>query len=223
MSRTRVRAPAFAARTRLVGPQGETKLAVSVRTELPTTLQSVTTSDPDRARFTALFEDLSPRVYGYARRRCDPIEAQDVVSDVFLVAWRRWSDVPPDALPWLLTVARNTIANRQRGERRARITTEVLTTLNRIARHATAADSEVIGREQVLAALAELTDLEREAVLLVAWDGLTNSQACRVAGCSQRAFEVRLSRARARLSRALPSAGPTASRNPTCASNWRRS
>ncbi len=55
----------------------------------------------------------------------------------------------------------------------------------------------------MIAALADLTDLEREALLMVAWDGLTNTQAAQVAKCSVRAFEVRLSRARARLSRTM--------------------
>ena len=53
----------------------------------------------------------------------------------------------------------------------------------------------------MLAALGELTELEREALLLIAWDGLSNGAAAAVAGCSVRAFEVRLSRARARLTR----------------------
>ena len=57
----------------------------------------------------------------------------------------------------------------------------------------------------MLTALAELSELEREAVLLVAWDGLANRDAAAVAGCSLRAFEVRLSRARARLDRATNS------------------
>lgn len=38
---------------------------------------------------------------------------------------------------------------------------------------------------------------------MVAWDGLSRAAAAQVAGCSQRAFEVRLSRARARLTRAV--------------------
>jgi RNA polymerase sigma-70 factor (ECF subfamily) len=45
-------------------------------------------------------------------------------------------------------------------------------------------------------------------VLLVAWDGLRNAGAAQVAGCSTRAFEVRLSRARARIGRALADPAP---------------
>jgi RNA polymerase sigma-70 factor (ECF subfamily) len=64
----------------------------------------------------------------------------------------------------------------------------------------------------MLTALAELTALERESLLLVAWDGLTTRDAARVAGCSVRAFEVRLSRARARLARAITATSPASLR-----------
>jgi len=59
--------------------------------------------------------------------------------------------------------------------------------------------------------LAELTDVEREAVLLVAWDGLVPADAARVAGCSRNAFDARLHRARRRLERSCapsPQPGP---------------
>lgn len=149
-----------------------------------------------------MFTDLSPRVFAYVRRQCATALAQDVVSETFLVAWRRRADVPSDPLPWLLVVARNLIANKRRGEVRRDQLTEVVTRLAQVAGPGAGADHEVIERDAMLTALAELTELEREAVLLVAWDGLTNRGAAQVAGCSVRAFEVRLSRARARLARA---------------------
>ncbi|MGI8679168.1 MAG: RNA polymerase sigma factor [Jatrophihabitans sp.] len=74
----------------------------------------------DHDRFSATFDEMSPRVFAYARRQCGSVDAQDVVADTFLVAWRRWSDVPDHPLAWLLVVARNTIANQRRRERRLR-------------------------------------------------------------------------------------------------------
>jgi RNA polymerase sigma factor (sigma-70 family) len=148
-----------------------------------------------------MFHELSPRVFAYARRQCDPVTAQDVVSETFLTAWRRRGDVPEPALPWLLVVARNMIANRRRGEQRRDRLAETVATLTHVA--GPGVDHAVVEREVMLTALAELSDLEREALLLIAWDGLTNRDAARVAGCSLRAFEVRLSRARARLDRAI--------------------
>jgi len=153
--------------------------------------------------FAAMFGELSPRVYAYARRQCDPATAQDVVADTFLVAWRRWADVPDPPLPWLLVIARNTLANRVRSAARQHRLAGAVADLAAVA--APGPEHDAIERENVLTALGTLSGLEREAVLLVAWDGLDNRQAAAVAGCSVRAFEVRLSRARARLTRALDS------------------
>jgi RNA polymerase sigma factor (sigma-70 family) len=153
--------------------------------------------------FEATFEQLSPRVYAYARRQCDPVAAQDVVADTFLVAWRRWAEVPSDPLPWLLVVARNTIANRRRHDARQNRLVDAVGRLELLAGGGAAADQGVLERAAFLDALRQLTEAEREALLLVAWDGLANADAARVAGCSRRAFEVRLSRARARLTRAM--------------------
>lgn len=151
------------------------------------------------AAFTAMFDELSPRVYAYVRRQCDAATAQDVVSETFLVAWRRHADVPVSPLPWLFVVARNMISNSRRGELRQDRLARTVAHLDHVA---AAPEDAVIERDLMMSALAELTDLEREALLLIAWDGLTNRDAARVAGCSARAFEVRLSRARARLSQA---------------------
>jgi RNA polymerase sigma-70 factor (ECF subfamily) len=52
---------------------------------------------------------------------------------------------------------------------------------------------------ELASALASLTDHEREALLLVAWDELSAGDAARVAGCSTAAFRVRLHRARQRV------------------------
>jgi len=48
-------------------------------------------------------------------------------------------------------------------------------------------------------ALRELSPLEREALLLTAWEDLTPSQAARALGVSATAFRVRLLRARRRV------------------------
>jgi RNA polymerase sigma factor (sigma-70 family) len=150
-------------------------------------------------RFVALWGEFSPRVMAYALRHLDSDTAQDVVSETFLVAWRRLAAVPDDPLPWLLVVARNTIANlRRSGHRQARLAAE-LERWRQVAEPAEAADVLATERAAVLAGLAALTPAEREALLLVAWDGLRPEQAAKVAGCSLPAFHVRLFRARRRL------------------------
>jgi len=55
----------------------------------------------------------------------------------------------------------------------------------------------------VLAALGALTEVDRELITLVAWQGLTPRLAARVVGCSVATYFVRLHRARKRLRDAL--------------------
>jgi RNA polymerase sigma-70 factor (ECF subfamily) len=54
-----------------------------------------------------------------------------------------------------------------------------------------------------LAALAQLGERDREALLLHAWEGLDHADAGTVMGCSPGAFAVRLHRARRRFAREL--------------------
>jgi RNA polymerase sigma-70 factor (ECF subfamily) len=156
-------------------------------------------SDGDAVRFTALWEEHADRVLAYARRHVPPEDAQEVVAETFLVAWRRLADVPGTALPWLLVVARNTISNHRRSGYRRALTDGAMARLDAAAASTVAAEVTAAARATALTHLAALTPTEREAVLLVAWDGLTPSQAAQVAGCSAASFHVRLFRARRRL------------------------
>ncbi len=127
--------------------------------------------------------------------------ADDVVADVFVIAWRRLEEVPEDPLPWLLGVARRVLGNRRRGERRMAALLDRLTSEQLAGR-----GDELVSADHgsaVLRALHSLTDRDQEVLLLVAWDGLDRQQAAAVLGVSTGAFAVRLHRARRRLVRAL--------------------
>ncbi len=79
-------------------------------------------------------------------------------------------------------------------------------------------DVGVAEREALLRALARLSPAEREALLLVGWDGLDARAAATVAGCTVTAFRMRLSRARRRLADAADADPPSeraARREPT--------
>ncbi len=153
-----------------------------------------------RERFEALFERHHAAVRGYVVRRSAGVVVEDVVADTFLVAWRRLEDVPDLALPWLLGVARRVLADQRRAARRRRSLSE------RLLREPSPSGpwSPPVGLTAELSdALRILTEREREALLLVAWDGLSPRDAAIVAGCSSAAFRVRLHRARARVSAQL--------------------
>lgn len=149
-----------------------------------------------------MFRDHYAAVRAYALRRAPRDVVQDVVADTFLVAWRRFDDVPGDALPWLYGVARGILANERRSAgRRAALEQRVATAAVPVQ---PGDASESVGDAELLrTALARLSDRHREALTLVAWQGLSRSRAARAAGCSQASFAVRLRRARARLAAEL--------------------
>jgi RNA polymerase sigma-70 factor (ECF subfamily) len=149
-----------------------------------------------RARFDALFREHHPAVRAYARRRVPTEVLDDIVSETFLVVWRRLEDVPESPLPWLLTVARNVIGTERRGAARRR-----RLWLKAQSGHVEGYDpgESTFGDARVLSALARLNERDREALTLVAWDGLTPAQAAAVLGEPSVRFRQRLHRAGRRL------------------------
>ncbi|GII52647.1 DNA-directed RNA polymerase sigma-70 factor [Planotetraspora thailandica] len=167
-------------------------------------------TEPDAsARFTEMYAAHHAQVYAYAVSRAGRRLADDVVSETFLVAWRRLSAMPPAPLPWLLVVARNVMHGRYRDEvRQASLADELRAWVDEV--DADVADG-VAERSSVLAALAQLAESDRELLTLVAWHGLSNRDAARVVGCSVATFFVRLHRARKRLEQALTDVDETES------------
>jgi RNA polymerase sigma-70 factor (ECF subfamily) len=155
--------------------------------------------------FDALYAAHRDDVWRYLRRR-SASEPEDLTTEVFLVAWRRRSELPAAPLPWLYGVARKVLANHRRGGMRRDALAE------RAGAHATLAapdPAEAFGvRDELARALAELNDRDRELVLLVAWEGLSLAEAAAALGCRSGTAAVRLHRARRRLHTALRDEGP---------------
>lgn len=149
-----------------------------------------------------MFRETYPKVRAYALRRTSPDVAHDVVAETFLVAWRRFDEVPEDALPWLYGVARKTLANQRRSSDRGAALAQRLAGAESLADPPHVTDG-IDDAEIVRLAMARLSDIQREALMLVAWHGLTGSRAARAAGCSSATFAVRLYRAKARLAAEL--------------------
>lgn len=161
-------------------------------------------------RFEHVTRTLGPRVLGYlARRTAQPADAADLLADVLLIAWRRIDDVPADdeqAFAWLLGVARRVAANHGRGRRRRNALADRLrTALQHAAPVADGAEARLVGD-----ALARLKAGDRELITLIAWEGLSPSEAARALGISPVAARKRLQRARERLRPMLDEATPAA-------------
>jgi RNA polymerase sigma-70 factor (ECF subfamily) len=149
------------------------------------------------AAFERLYRDFGADVLAFCLRRSDVQVAEDVTAETFLVAWRRFDEIPRERRGWLLGVARRLLANHRRGVRRS------LALHERLRSTSDRGWEEAAAPPTVIAALACLSDLDQEALLLAAWDGLTSKDAARVLGCTPIAFRLRLHRARRRLSLAL--------------------
>jgi RNA polymerase sigma-70 factor (ECF subfamily) len=169
-------------------------------------------SPPEReARFVGLFEATYVDLVRFAQRRVPEAQAEDIVAEALLVAWRRSDDVPtslPDARAWLFGIARNVILNVHRGARRqAALTVRLAET-----RTVTSDDAELVARQVDLRrAWDKLTAVHQEALALSVLDDLTAPQAATVLGISPVAFRLRLSRARRALRAFL---GHTPARTP---------
>jgi RNA polymerase sigma-70 factor, ECF subfamily len=162
----------------------------------------------DHARFERLYQSHAGAVLTFARRRTSPNEAEDVVAEVFLAAWRRLEEVPADPLPWLLGIARGVLSNRRRGAARS---SALDTRLREVAPTGPVGDEAWTPDGRVLRALRTLAPSDQELLLLVAWEQLNRRQVAEVLGTSAGTVAVRLHRARRRLARALDTRPPARS------------
>ncbi len=155
-------------------------------------------------RFEALYEANYGDVLAYAVRRCpSPADAEDVVAETFVVAWRRIDEVPPgdEARLWLFGTARLVRLNHHRTDRRRRSLLERIRT--RFRPHRPGPDAAVAERARIRRAFGELREADREVLQLHVWEGLSAEQIATALEISTAAVWKRLQRARDRLADAL--------------------
>ena len=162
-------------------------------------------TEPDRvrgdaSRFERLYDEHFERVAAYLLARVDRDAAADALAATFEVAWRRIADVPAQELPWLLGVARRVLANARRSRARQAALVERMASATRSVADA---EEDAGDAADLAGAIAQLTSSQQEALLLIAWDGLSEREAALAVGCSRTAFAARLHRARARVRAAL--------------------
>lgn len=148
------------------------------------------------SRFEDLVRSTARYVETYVRNRLDSdssLDVDDVVTDVFTVAWSKMSSIPAGfELPWLYRVAHNRILNeRSKATRRRRIAP-----LIRHSHSAPPAEDQAVADLAVRDALAMMSEPDRELLLLSAWEGLGNEQLAVSLRITENAVAVRLSRAK---------------------------
>jgi len=162
-------------------------------------------STSDREAFGEIFRRHARAVFAICYWRMgDAAMAEDVTSVVFLEAWRRRDLVVLEqrsALPWLLGVANHTSRNATRSLRRY---TQALKRLD--GHRPLPTDDVVIDRieaetslKMVNGVVRDLSEQEREIVLLVFWSGLSYEATSVALGVPVGTVRSRVSRTRRKL------------------------
>jgi RNA polymerase sigma-70 factor (ECF subfamily) len=127
-----------------------------------------------------------------ARFGVAPSDLGDAAHDVFIVVFRRWSELDPTrpVRPWLFGIARRVAAGRRR---------KPAELANDRPETAVAVDPRVAQRELLWSALATLDDMRREVIILHDLEGHTGAEIATLLGLSINTVHSRLRLARASL------------------------
>jgi RNA polymerase sigma factor (sigma-70 family) len=166
----------------------------------------------DAASFEVVYQRYRGPLYGFLRRA---VRRDDVAEDLFQETWMALARAAPalredtDLAAWLFTVARNGFRSHLRWARLdlsrwIALTDDICPTSAPGPEVATSQARLVAAVEE---ALARLPAAHREVLLLVAVEGLEQSQVAEVLGISYAALRQRLTRARAALAELLPEGG----------------
>ena len=143
--------------------------------------------------FSDLFQSTHKRILQYVSRRIS-WDAEDVVDDIFAVAWKRKEDIPanPDErIVWLYAIGRKVIANKIRFKARADRFNKLNNPLVERSSESSSESNMVINQ-----VLTEMPQELREPILLVEWDQLSVKDAAKVLGISESTVNNRLHTAR---------------------------
>jgi RNA polymerase sigma factor (sigma-70 family) len=163
----------------------------------------------DRHAALALTRRVTPRVVAYASRLLsgDRAEAEDVAQETMLRLWRvapEWRQGETKVTTWAYRVATNLCIDRQRSRTRKR--QMALDDAPEVADGALGAEGQLqeAGRMAALeAALAELPDRQRQAVVLRHLEGMTNPEIAAIMEIGVEAVESLTARGKRSLSAVL--------------------
>jgi RNA polymerase sigma-70 factor (ECF subfamily) len=144
-----------------------------------------------------------PNLRAFAISLCGTADkADDLVQETLVRAWDKQSSFQPgtNLRAWLFTILRNEFYSQMRKRGREVSDADGALTV------AMATHPEQAGKldmQDFQAALAQLPDDQREAIILIGATGLSYEEASEVCGCAVGTVKSRVSRARTRLSEIL--------------------
>jgi RNA polymerase sigma factor (sigma-70 family) len=134
-----------------------------------------------------------------ARRLQDHSACEDVVNETFLVAWRRWRELPaPDReLAWLYAIAFRVLSNHRRSrDRRERLYYRLSLERSLDPSHS---DPDGPNLESLIHCLHQLGSNERELMELIYWEGLSYRDIALIFDISENAVGIRITRVKKKL------------------------
>lgn len=156
--------------------------------------------DRDDRAFSELFDRHATAVYRYAFRLTrDSADAQRLVQETFLTAWRRLADIAlvgESLLPWLIAACRNhAFALRRSTPASTSLPLEWINAelANPLANEQFARGAEV---EWAYAAIGRLGETDRRIVELCLYEGRSYAEAAAILGLTPSAFTAVLERAK---------------------------
>lgn len=155
-------------------------------------------SPASTAQFSALVRQMSAELTAFVTRRLGRGEAEDVVSEIFVVVWRRWDQVPADPdgqRAWVYEVAKRTTMDALKGERRRTALASRVATSGQRPRSAEP-EADLLSRESIEGLLVQLPDGQAQALRLTIVEGRSSAEAADQLGISVTALTTRLARAR---------------------------
>lgn len=146
-----------------------------------------------RSKFERVFAHYE-LVHGFARNR-GSLDPESITAETMTIAWRRIDELNVgNCRPWLVATARNLLIAEYRKTREISVDPGDVQDLKTFE-----PDFEVDSLEPAIDfALRTLEPIDREALLLIAWDELSPKEAAASLEISSPAFRVRLHRARKR-------------------------
>lgn len=156
----------------------------------------------DDVRLSAALEATASDLLAYLTRRVGHDEAPDLLGETMVVAWRRVRDLPDDserARMWLFGIARGTLLNHTRGQRRRWALADRIRLQTRDEQSSPAADEGADVRD----AIDRLDPDHAELIRLVHWDRMTLVDAAEHLGIPASTARGRYQRAKTELRAAL--------------------
>lgn len=154
--------------------------------------------------FTSIYRGFLPQISSYLVRRCEKSDVSELASRVFEIAWRKRAQAPEGfELAWLYRIAGFVVSN----HRRALQSEKSFLLRFRPSDFAPSPEDIALADIEVAKAWKKLSSFEREAISLVAFEGLSNQEAAKVLEISPNAFAQRLAKARKNLKENLSPKG----------------